>query len=137
MAMNQHPRQNDDPLSKWVTHDQLEPVSPDFTGRVMDQLGLVPATKSVTVEPAISRKGWILIVLVSTAIIVLTFTGDSAFTLPSTGALFEGFRNEIISRTTGMLSGSTVTLLSFASFAVMILFVCESWYRTRRLKTAF
>ncbi|MDQ3050596.1 MAG: hypothetical protein M3Q95_06890 [Bacteroidota bacterium] len=132
--MNQLPDKNNDPLRKLIHKNQLEQPSIQFTASVMDKLGIAPV--SVTrYEPVISRKGWIIITLITITFFYLALAGsENATAGVNTVRLHEALQ-QTTSVLSTILSGSFALLLSLASLAVFILFGVESWYRQTRLRT--
>ncbi len=132
--MNQLPDKNNDTLRKLISNSQLEEPSAQFTASVMNKIGIAPAAV-IRYEPVISRKGWVMIVLITLLIVYLALAGSA--TESSYGATLR--LHDAIQQTTTvmstLLSGSIALLFALASLAVLVLFGVESWYRQARLRT--
>ncbi len=133
--MEKMPAKKDDVLKKLIRQELLEPTPVDFTQNVMSGLGIAPAKSTIIYEPVISKKGWFLILLVTSGIITFLFSGNG--TENKNGALtfskpvVQQFENAIAAT----FSGSGMIYLPMAALAVFLLFLAESFFRQSRLKT--
>ncbi len=131
--MTNLPDKNSDPLRKILNHEMLEQPSVNFTGSVMNSLGLAPAISTIKYEPVITLRGWILISIIFITICLLGLFGGN-----NSGG-FAGLERfgETISYSTSLflnlVTSPFALILSVSAFAIMLLFAADGWYRHSRL----
>lgn len=108
-------------VKKYVNEIKLESPSADFTSHIMDAISDIDLVKrTVVYKPLISKKGWLLVVSILAAVLIVPFRGIESkwITFPE---LNFSFLEKI--NFTGLLDGfdiSNTVLYTACLFAVLL-----------------
>jgi len=132
--MEHLPDKKHDLLNKLVDPGMLSAPPENFTGSVMNKLGIVPVKNSISFKPVISRKGWIFIGLTILTIFVFALTGTSPAEQSATGLKSEIIARQVNNSFASAFTNPGMIYYSSLAFAVFLVFLAESKYRQSRLK---
>lgn len=119
--MDKHTEQHLDKLAeKIIKQSNLESPSLDFTASIMEQIQTIPAGKSITYKPLISKYGWLTIIAVLISIsvyLILNSTGNSNW---ANAIDFSVISNNKLTETLSGLTISKTSIYAVCLFGLML-----------------